>query len=93
VALAALGFVVARFDLVLREVHEPSTTARVMGVVLVFAAALALLLGILQYRQVARLLAKHGDPLAVPRWPAMTAALVTLLGIVAVAVYLATGVH
>ena len=53
-------------------------------------AAAALLLGVQQHRQVARVLAEHGDRSALPRWPALTAAMVALLGIVAVGIYLVT---
>jgi putative membrane protein len=97
IAVAALGFVVARFNLFLHEVHEASPkgslAARVIGLALVAAAGVGLLLGVWQYQQVARLLSQHGDPLVVSRWPAATAAVVVLLGIVALVVYLATGVH
>jgi hypothetical protein len=57
-------------------------------VAIVAAGGAALLLGVLQYRQVARVLGEHGDPLPLPRWPAMTAAIAALLGIVAIGVYL-----
>jgi putative membrane protein len=97
IALSALGFVVARFNLALQEVSRSTTTdehaARVIGVVLVVAAAAVLVLGLLQHRQVSDLLGAHGDPLDAPRWPAAVVGVVALLAIVAVGVYLAAGVH
>jgi putative membrane protein len=96
IALAALGFVVARFNLFLREVQHVSTTsweaARALGLALVVLAALILTIGLFQHRQVSTLLARDGDPLAASRWPAVAAAGVALLAIVAVGVYFATGV-
>jgi putative membrane protein len=96
-ALAALGFVVARFNLVLQETQRVSSgdvhAARAIGIVLVGAAALVLFLGLVQHRQVAQILAAHGDPLVAPRWPAMSVAAVALLGVIAVGVYLATGLY
>jgi inner membrane protein YidH len=86
IALAGLGFVVAKFNLLLREVRGASAAgsgaARAIGVALVLAAAVALLLGLVQHRQVGRLLADHGDPLPAPGWPAVAAATLALLGIV-----------
>jgi putative membrane protein len=96
IALAALGFVVARFNLFLREVQHVSTAnsevARALGLAMVFLAALVLIIGLVHHRQVATLLGRHGDPLPASRWPAVAGAVVALLAIVAVAVYLATGV-
>ena len=97
IALSALGFVVARFNLFLHQVQRVSTTsgeaARTIGLVLVAAAALLLVLGLVQYRQVTALLADHGDPLDATRWPAVVAAIGCLLAIVAIGIYLATGVN
>ncbi len=97
IALSGLGFVVARFNLYLREIHQESDTswqeARAIGLVLVAAAALLLILGLWQHRQVTALLAEHGDPLSASRWQAVAGGLASLLGVVAVGVYLATGVH
>jgi len=96
IALSGLGFVVARFNLFLGEIHRVSSTgwqaARAIGLVLVAAAALLLILGLLQHRQLTELLASHGDPLVASRWPAVAAGVASLLAIVAVAIYLATGV-
>jgi hypothetical protein len=52
-----------------------------------------LVLGLVQYRQVTALLATHGDPLDAIRWPAVVAAVACLLAIVAIGIYLATGVN
>ena len=97
IALSALGFVVARFNLFLRQVERVSPAsgeaARTIGLVLVAAAALVLVLGLVQYRQVTALLADHGDPLDAPRWPAVVAAVASLLAVAAIGIYLATGVH
>ena len=97
IALSALGFVVARFYLFLHQVQRVSATSgeagRIIGLVLVAAAALLLVLGLVQYRQVTALLADHGDPLVATRWPAVVATVVCLLAIVAIGIYLATGVN
>ena len=97
IALSALGFVVARFNLFLRQVERVSpasgVAARTIGLVLVAAAALVLVLGLVQYRQVTALLADHGDPLDAARWPAVVAAVASLLAVAAIGIYLATGVH
>jgi putative membrane protein len=97
IALSALGFVVARFNLFLRQVERVSPAsgeaARTIGLVLVAAAAVVLVLGLVQYRQVTALLADHGDPLDAPRWPAVVAAVASLLAVAAIGIYLATGVH
>jgi putative membrane protein len=97
IALSGLGFVVSKFNLFLNEVRESSpkssASARAIGLALVAAAALAMLLGLVQYRQIVKILAAHGDPLVAPRWPAVTAGVLSLLGIVAVGIYLATSVH
>jgi putative membrane protein len=95
IALAALGFVVARFNLFLRQLQSESTgsaAARGLGLALVVLAALVLIIGVFQHRQVSNLLARDGDPLAASKWPAVAGAGVALLAIVAVGVYLATGV-
>ena len=97
IALSALGFVVARFNLFLHQVQRVSATggeaARTIGLVLVAAAAFLLVLGLVQHRQVTALLADHGDPLDVSRWPAVVAAVASLLAVVAVGIYLGTGVN
>jgi putative membrane protein len=97
IALSALGFVVARFDLFLHQIRRVSAAngeaVRIIGLALVAAAALLLVLGLRQYRQITALLADHGDPLDAPRWPAVFAAVACLLAIVAVGIYLATGVN
>ena len=97
IALSALGFVVARFNLFLHQVERvPATSgeaARIIGLVLVAGAALLLVLGLVQYRQVTALLADHGDALDATRWPAVVAAVACLLAIVAVGIYLVTGVN
>jgi putative membrane protein len=97
VALAALGFVVAKFNLFLREVEHVSATssesARALGVSLTATAAIVLFIGVVQHRRITTLLARHGDPLDADRWPAVVGAALALLAIVAVAVYLATGVR
>jgi putative membrane protein len=96
IALAALGFVVARFNLFLREVQHVSTAswgaARALGLALVALAALVLIIGVFQHRQVSTLLARDGDPVSASKWPAAAGAGVALLAIVAVGIYLATGV-
>ena len=97
IALSTLGFVVARFNLFLHQLRQVSATsgeaARIIGLVLVAAAALLLVLGLVQHRQVTALLANHGDPLDATRWPAVVAAVACLLAIVAIGIYLATGVN
>ncbi len=96
IALAALGFVVARFNVFLREVQHVSTAsweaARGLGLALVVLAALVLIIGLFQHRQVSTLLGRDGDPLVASKWPAAAGAGVALLAIVAVGIYLATGV-
>jgi putative membrane protein len=95
-ALAALGFVVARFNLFLHEVERVSVTssdaARGIGIGLVGAAALLLLVGVYQHRQVGALLASHGARFSTSRRPAVIGAAIAFLSIIAVGVYLATGV-
>src|ERR1700759_459634 len=97
IALAALGFVVAKFNLFLRQVQQASAstseTARAIGLALVAAAMLTLIIGFFQYRQVTTILAEHGDPLPVSKWPAVVGSAVALLAILAMGVYLATGVR
>ncbi|HUJ65066.1 MAG TPA: DUF202 domain-containing protein [Acidimicrobiales bacterium] len=97
IALAGLGFVVSKFNLFLHEIHgTPASTSlasRAIGLALVVAGAGALLLGLIQHRQVARILSDDGDPMPAPRWPAVVAATGSLFGIMAVGVYLASEVH
>jgi putative membrane protein len=75
IALAALGFVVARFNVFLREVQHVSTAswgvARGLGLALVVLAALVLIIGLFQHRQVSNLLVRDGDPLVASKWPAV----------------------
>ena len=96
IALAAMGFVVARFNVFLREVQHVSTAsseaARGLGLALVVLAALVLIIGLFQHRQVSTLLVRDGDPLVASKWPAAAGVGVALLAIVAVGIYLATGV-
>ena len=96
IALAALGFVVARFSLFLREVQHVSTagshTARALGLSMVVLAVLLLSVGVFQHHHVSKLLVRDGDALSAARWPAIAGAGLALLAIVAVAVYIATGV-
>ena len=94
IALAALGFVVARFNLFLHE-SQPATTsdtARFLGVGLVAGAALVVVVGLVQHRQVSAMLARDGDLLPAPKWPAVAGAVIALLGITAVGIYLAASV-
>jgi putative membrane protein len=95
IALAALGFVVARFTLFLHETQRAATSeaARFTGVGLVVGAALVVVVGLLQHRQVTALLARDGDLLPAPRWPALAGAILALLAIAAVGIYLAANVH
>ena len=64
IALSALGFVVARFNLFLHQVQRVSATggeaARTIGLALVAAAAFLLVLGLVQHRQVTALLPTTG---------------------------------
>ena len=96
IALSALGFVVARFNLFLNQVQRVSVASRdaalTIGLVLVGAAAFLLVLGLVQHRQITALLAEHGDPLDATRWPAVAAAVAALLAVVAIGVYLAASV-
>lgn len=75
VALAALGFVVAKFNLFLRQIQQVSAstsqTARAIGLALVAAGLLMILIGFFQHRQVTTMLARHGDPLEIAKWPAV----------------------
>jgi len=64
--------------------------SRNIGLALVGIALGALLLGVLQYLEVLRLLDRDGAVLTVPRWPAIIAAVLSLLGVVLLGVYLAT---
>ena len=97
IALAGLGFVVSKFNLFLHEIRGTPTSsslaARALGLALVAAAAGAVLLGLIQHRQVARILSDDGDPMPAPRWPAVVAAAGVLLGLIALGVYLASEVH
>ena len=94
VALAGLGFVVARFGISVRELQGLSpgnvNFARYVGVALVGVALGALVLGVIQYRRVELLLRRDGAVLAVPRWPTLTISALCFLGIIALAIYLAT---
>lgn len=96
IALAALGFVVARFDLVVRETTSARVTtwsgARILGVLLVVGSVLLGLIGLFQYRQVGDLLAAHGQKPAASKAPAIIGAVLILVMLVGLAVYLATGV-
>jgi uncharacterized membrane protein YidH (DUF202 family) len=60
IALAGLGFVVSKFNLFLHEIRGTPTSsalaARALGLALVAAGAGAVLLGLIQHRQVARIL-------------------------------------
>ena len=92
VALAGLGFVVARFGLPASQggsVANPGAS-RNIGLALVGIALGALLLGLLQYLEVLRLLKRDGAVIAVPRWPAIFAVVLSFLGVVLLGVYLAT---
>lgn len=95
VALAGLGFVVARFHLLVQAV--PSTggwhQARVLGVALVAVGLLVTVLGLFQHRQVTRMLAAHGDNMPVSRRSAVAASALTLLMLVGLCAYLAAGVR
>jgi putative membrane protein len=97
IALAGLGFVVSKFNLFLHEIRGTPTSsslaARALGLALVAAGAGAVLLGLIQHRQVARILSDDGDPMPAPKWPAVAAAAGALLGLIALAVYLASEVH
>jgi putative membrane protein len=96
IALAALGFVVARFDLLARQTTNVSTgtwhNARIVGVGLVVVSVLVGLLGLYQYRQVTELLAAHGDDAPISRAPAIIGSLFMLVVLVGLVVYLITGV-
>jgi putative membrane protein len=96
IALAALGFVVARFNLFLREEQHVSTAsweaARALGLAMVVLAALVLIIGLFQHHQISTLLVRDGDALSASKCPAVAGAGIALLAIVAVAIYLATGV-
>jgi hypothetical protein len=48
------------------------------------------MLGVIQYRRVEQLLRRDGATLAVPRWPTLTISALCFIGIVALAIYLAT---
>jgi putative membrane protein len=92
VALAGLGFVVARFGLGPSQggVAGNPGASRNIGLALVGIALAALLLGLLQYIEVLRLLRRDGAVLTVPRWPALIAVVLSFLGVVLLGVYLAT---
>ncbi len=96
IAMSALGFVVSKFNLFLHQVQPASATswgaARAIGIFLVAAAAFLLVLGLVQHRQVIALLADHGDRLDASRWPAVVAAVASLLVVLAIGIYLVTGV-
>lgn len=95
IALAALGFVVARFDLLLRNSTVTISSwpgARVLGVILVAASVVIGLLGLYQYRQVSEMLGAHGDLSPTSKAPAVIGSLVILAVLVGLCVYLAAGV-
>ena len=96
IALAALGFVVARFDLVLRETTGTRATtwngARILGVLLIAGAVLVGLVGLFQYRQVGELLAAHGEQPPISKAPAVVGTALVLVMLVGLAAYLATGI-
>jgi uncharacterized membrane protein YidH (DUF202 family) len=92
VALAGLGFVVARFGLGSFQgtgAGDPHA-ARGIGLALVTIALGVLVLGVIQHLQVIRLLRRDGAVIAVPRWPPITAVVLSFLGVVLLGVYLAT---
>jgi putative membrane protein len=97
IALAGLGFVVSKFNLFLHEIRGAPTSSslasRTLGLALVAVGACAVLLGLIQHRQVARILSDDGDPMPAPRWPAVVAAVGSLLGLLALSIYLASEVH
>ena len=95
IALAALGFVVARFHLLLSTTGRAGTDhgARVMGVIIVVAAVVIGLIGMYQYRQVSEMLAAHGELSQASKAPAVVGSLVVLVVLVGLAVYLAAGVR
>ena len=98
IALAGLGFVVARFGLFLRELSggtavETGHSSRYLGVGLVCLGAVVMLFGLTQYRSVGRVLARHGDLSVSPRWPALVTGLLCFTAILVVAIYLLTGVR
>ncbi len=92
VSLAALGFVVARFNLLERQLGTttlaPSGASRWIGVVLIALAAATLVLGLVQHVQVYRVLSQHGDLIPAARWPGVAASTGCLLVIVALGIYL-----
>ena len=95
IALAALGFVVARFDLVLRATGAKVTTwngARILGVLLIAGSVLVTLVGLFQYRQVGDLLAAHGEQRTSSKAPAVVGTALVLIMLVGLATYLATGI-
>ncbi len=81
VALAGLGFVVARFHLLV-EATPPTSgwhQARVLGVALVVGLVVALL-GLRQHRQVSQMLAAHGDDLPLSQKTTVAASVVITPG-------------
>jgi putative membrane protein len=92
VPLAALGFVVARFNLLEHQLGTttlaPSGASRWIGAALIALAAATLALGLLQHVQVHRMLAEHGDLIPTARWPGVAASAGCLLVIVALGIYL-----
>lgn len=91
IALAALGFVVARFDLIVRQAGSSIPSghgARLLGVGLVVASVVVGLTGMYQYRQVNRMLDVHGDLSQSSRAPVIVGSLVILVVLVGLAVYL-----
>jgi putative membrane protein len=95
VALAGLGFVVARFHLLAQATSSASDwhQGRILGVALVVAGLVVMVLGLFQHRQVTDMLAAHGDSLPVSQRTAVVASVFTLLALAGLCVYLASGVR
>jgi putative membrane protein len=98
ITLAALGYVVARFGLSLRQLRGQTDvitghSSRVIGVGLVCLGAVVMLFGLIQHWYVRRVLARAGDLPAAPRWPTFVTALGCLTAILVLTVYLGTEVH
>lgn len=92
VSLTALGFVVARFNLLERQLGTatlaPSGASRWIGVALIALAAATLVLGLVQHVQVHRMLSEHGDLLPAARWPGVAASAGCLLVTITLGIYL-----
>lgn len=91
--LAGLGFVVARFHLLVSASTTSWHQARVLGVALVAVSVVIAVLGLHQYLRVTDLLRVHGDAAPSSPLPAVAASVLTLLVLVALCVYLAAGVR